>query len=59
MSQGDTSGEVTQAGIERFEAEQSTDGAQEKLVNAVRDVISGAAPDEVGAVAEWLAANPH
>ncbi|MCB0873945.1 MAG: polyphosphate kinase 2 [Actinobacteria bacterium] len=54
VSQGDTSGEVTQAGIERFEAEQSTDGAQEKLVNAVRDVISGAAPDEVGAVAEWL-----
>ncbi|MCC6829845.1 MAG: polyphosphate kinase 2 [Thermoleophilia bacterium] len=56
VSDGDTSPRLDEQGIERFEVTQATDGAQEVLLAAVRDVISGAGNDDLAAVARWLQA---
>ena len=56
VNDGDVSPHLDEQGIERFEVAQATDGAQEALVAAVRDVISGAGTDDVAAVARWLQA---
>ncbi len=51
---GDTSPDLTEAGIEHYEVSQATEAARESKVNAVRDVLTNAAPDEMAAVARWL-----
>ncbi len=51
---GDTSPDLTAAGIEGFEVMSATEGAREAKVNAVRDVLTNARPDEMAAVARWL-----
>jgi len=51
---GDTSPDLSPAGIERFEVGGATEGAREAKVNAVRDVLANAQPDEMAAVARWL-----
>jgi len=51
---GDTSPDLTEPGIERYEVSQATEAARESKVNAVRDVLTNAAPDEMAAVARWL-----
>ncbi|MFN8121768.1 MAG: polyphosphate kinase 2 [Thermoleophilia bacterium] len=56
VSEGDTSPRLDEQGIERFEVTQAMDGAQEVLLAAVRDVISGAGNEDVAAVARWLQA---
>jgi len=51
---GDTSPDLSPAGIEGFEVGGATEGAREAKVNAVRDVLANAQPDEMAAVARWL-----
>ena len=51
---GDTSPDLSPAGIERYEVVGATEGAREAKVNAVRDVLANAQPDEMAAVARWL-----
>ncbi len=51
---GDISPELTAEGIERYEVGRATDGARGSKVNAVRDVLANAQPEEMAAVARWL-----
>ena len=51
---GDISPDLTPAGIDDYEVEGATDAAREAKVNAVRDVLTNAKPDEMAAVARWL-----
>jgi polyphosphate kinase 2 len=51
---GDTSPDLTPSGIERFEVDGAIAGAREASVNAVRDVLAHAEPQEMAAVARWL-----
>ena len=51
---GDISPELTPEGIERFEVGGAVEGAREARVNAVRDVLVNAQPEEMAAVARWL-----
>jgi len=51
---GDISPDLSAQGIERFQVEAATDAARGTLVNAVRDVLAHANPDEMAAVARWL-----
>lgn len=53
---GDVAPSLDTASIARFEAAEALDGAQAQLVSAVRDVLTGAGPDDVAAVARWLQA---
>jgi polyphosphate kinase len=55
-SKGDRAPALDDVGIERFEVDQETASAQGELVNAVRDVLQGARPGDVQAVATWLQA---
>ena len=55
-SKGDRAPDLSAKGIERFEIGQASDSAQGELVNAVRDVLQGAHPGDVQAVADWLMA---
>ncbi len=55
-SQGDRAPGLDLDAIERFEVAQETDSARGELVNAVRDVLQGAHPGDVQAVATWLQA---
>jgi polyphosphate kinase 2 len=55
-SKGDRAPALDSAGIESFEVDQETASAQGELVNAVRDVLQGARPGDVQAVATWLQA---
>ncbi len=55
-SKGDRAPDLSTKGIERFEIGQASDSAQGELVNAVRDVLQGAHPGDVQAVADWLMA---
>ena len=51
---GDISPDLSEEGIARFEVGGATDGAREAKVNAVRDVLENAQPEEMAAVARWL-----
>jgi polyphosphate kinase len=51
---GDISPDQSVAGIEGFVVGEALDGAREAKVNAVRDVLASARPDEMAAVARWL-----
>ena len=51
---GDISPDLTAEGIEHFEVGGAIDGAREAKVNAVRDVLANAQPEEMAAVARWL-----
>ena len=51
---GDTSPDLTPEGIEDYVVDGATVGARETKVNAVRDVLANAQPDEMAAVARWL-----
>jgi len=51
---GDISPDLSPEGIERFEVGGAVAGAREAKVNAVRDVLSNAQPEEMAAVARWL-----
>jgi polyphosphate kinase len=53
---GDRAPALDAKAIERFEVGQEMDSAQGELANAVRDVLSGAGPDDLQAVADWLGA---
>ena len=53
---GDVAPKLDKAAIAEFEATEALDGAQAQLVSAVRDVLTGAGPDDVAAVARWLQA---
>ena len=52
--EGDISPDLSAEGIERYVVGEATDGARLATVNAVRDVLANAAPDEMVAVARWL-----
>ena len=56
IRQGDVAPKLDGASIAEFEAGEALHGSQEQLVNAVRDVLSGAGPDDLAAVARWLEA---
>ena len=51
---GDISPDLSEEGIERFEVGGAVEGAREATVNAVRDVLASAQPEEMAAVARWL-----
>ena len=51
---GDISPDLSEEGIERFEVGGAVEGAREAKVNAVRDVLASAEPEEMAAVARWL-----
>jgi len=53
-AEGDTSPDLSAEGIERFEVDAAIAGARETKVNAVRDVLANAQPQEMAAVARWL-----
>jgi polyphosphate kinase len=53
---GDISPDLTEAGIERYEVGGATEGAREAKINAVRDVLANAQPEEMVAVARWIEA---
>ena len=53
---GDRAPALDAKAIERFEVGQEMDSAQGELANAVREVLSGAGPDDLQAVADWLGA---
>jgi polyphosphate kinase 2 len=52
--EGDVSPSLAPEGIERFVVDDAVDGAREAKVNAVRDVLMNAQPEEMAAVARWL-----
>ena len=56
IEQGDRSPSLTAAGIERFEVTMATETARQVKLNAVRDVLHNAHPEELTSVAEWLMA---
>jgi polyphosphate kinase 2 len=51
---GDISPDLAPEGIEQFEVGGAIDGARETKINAVRDVLANAQPEEMAAVARWL-----
>jgi polyphosphate kinase len=51
---GDVSPDLSPEGIERYQVEASIDAARAARVNAVRDVLANAQPEEMAAVARWL-----
>jgi polyphosphate kinase 2 len=51
---GDISPDLSADGIERSQVEAAMDAARGTLVNAVRDVLANAKPDDMAAVARWL-----
>ncbi len=51
---GDIAPDLSPEGIEDFEVAAATEGAREAKVNAVRDVLVNAQPEEMAAVARWL-----
>ncbi len=53
-TEGDVSPDLTASGIETFEVVAATEGARATKVNAVRDVLANAQPEEMAAVARWL-----
>ena len=56
VEQGDRSPSLSAAGIERFEVTMATETARQVKLNAVRDVLHNAHPEELVSVAEWLRA---
>ena len=46
--------DLSPEGIERYQVEAAVDAARGTMVNAVRDVLADAKPDEMAAVARWL-----
>jgi polyphosphate kinase len=53
---GDTAADLTPQGIEAFEVGSAIDAARMAKINAVRDVLATAQPEEMAAVARWLEA---
>lgn len=53
-SAGDTAPELTAEGIETYEVGNAIDAARAAKINAVRDVLATAQPEEMAAVARWL-----
>ena len=51
---GDTSPDLSPEGIARYEVSSAVDAARAAKVNAVRDVLTNAKPEEMAAVARWL-----
>jgi polyphosphate kinase 2 len=51
---GDTSPDLSPEGIARFEVTGAVEAARAAKVNAVRDVLENAKPEEMAAVARWL-----
>jgi polyphosphate kinase len=51
---GDTSPDLSPEGIARYEVGGAIDAARAAKVNAVRDVLANAKPEEMAAVARWL-----
>jgi len=51
---GDTSPDLSPEGIARYEVDSAVDAARAAKVNAVRDVLANAKPEEMAAVARWL-----
>ncbi|MCA9056165.1 MAG: hypothetical protein KDA75_20175, partial [Planctomycetaceae bacterium] len=56
VSQGDTAPSITPGGIERHTVSETTRAAREAKINAVRDIITGVPPHDVGTLAEVLQA---
>ena len=56
VEDGDRAPSLDPESIEAFEVQQETASARGSLVNAVRDVLDGAGPDDMEAVAQWLQA---
>jgi polyphosphate kinase len=56
VSQGDTPGDLSPQGIERFVVAQGIDAAESARLNAIRDVLQSASPDELADVSRWLMA---
>ncbi len=56
VREGDRSPLLTPEGIERFEVSMATETARQVKLNAVRDVLHNAHPEELASVAEWLRA---
>ncbi|HMM49958.1 MAG TPA: hypothetical protein PKE32_10160, partial [Miltoncostaeaceae bacterium] len=56
VSEGDIAPKLDADTLERVAADNATAGARASLVEAVRDVVDSAAPDDLVAVAQWLQA---
>jgi polyphosphate kinase 2 len=54
VSAGDTSPDLSPDGIAHYEVNSAVDAARAATVNAVRDVLANAKPEEMAAVARWL-----
>ena len=54
VAEGDISPDLTDPGIERYAVDNAVDAARGSMVNAVRDVLVNAGPDDMVAVARWL-----
>lgn len=54
VSDGDRAPDLTAEGIERFEVDQSTNGALSATLHAVRDVLSNAPPGDLREIADWI-----
>jgi len=53
---GDTSPDLSEHGIERFVIDNAIEASRLAKINAVRDVLATAQPEEMAAVARWLEA---
>ena len=56
VEQGDTSPDLSPAGIEHFTVAETTEAAREAQVSVVKDLLTSASPEDQESVAHWLAA---
>lgn len=54
VAKGDIAPNITASGIERFTVSEMTQAAREAKINAVRDIITGVPPHDVGTLTEVL-----